>query len=274
MLGAAGRDSTMMQRLKAEIARHTGLEEVSEEGDLLVRLRPAPTLSSPSGRGVGGKWPSKGPEGGWDALVRLSPKPLATRDWRVCNIEGSLQATVAHAMALLTQPKPDDVYLNLCCGSGTLLIERALASTAQKLIGCDINPDALICANQNIATLRSRGDRPSTSSGCGHPYINDIALRDWDATRLPLPDASVDAIVADLPFGHRVGTHDDNTALYPALLGEAKRVAKPGAWCVLITVEIKLLEQLISAKAQWERESTLRINLGGLRPAIFVLRRV
>ena len=105
----------------------------------------------------------------------------------------------------------------------------------------------------------------------GRPYRTNIKLHDWDATRLPLPDAGVDAIVADLPFGHRVGSHDDNKALYPAILREAGRVAKPGARCVLITAEVKLMEAALTPTlSQWERGQTLRVNLGGLRPAIFV----
>jgi 23S rRNA G2445 N2-methylase RlmL len=257
MLGAAGSDSAVMTRLKAEISRHTRLREVAEEGDLLVRLRPSPPpLPSPaSGGGLGG---------GWESLVRLSPKPLATRDWRVCNIEGSLQATVAHAMALLTKPQPNDVYLNLCSGSGTLLIERALAGKAAQLIGCDINREALICASRNIAAYRK---------GAGL-HAAEIKLHDWDATRLPLPGASVDAIVADLPFGNLVGSHAQNETLYPALLREAARVARPGARFVVISAEIKLMERALTTQSRWVREHALRVHLGGLRPMIFVLRSV
>lgn len=268
MLGAAGARSAVMTRLKSAIAQHTGLREVSEEGDLLIRVRPAfdftpesrlPTPTGSRDSGVGSQRASA-----WDVLVRLSPKPLATRDWRVCNIAGSLQATVAHAMALLTRPAPDDVYLNLGCGSGTLLIERAMAGPARRLIGCDTDRQALACAQENIAAYLEgvKG---------GHRAFE---LHDWDMRCLPLSDASVDAITADLPFGHRVGSHDDNLALYPALLREAARVAKPGARCVLITVEVRLMEHALAHMSSlWQRDSTFRVNLGGLRPAIFGLRR-
>jgi hypothetical protein len=37
---------------------------------------------------------------------------------------GAVNAALAHAIALLTEPEPADRLLNLCCGSGTLLIER------------------------------------------------------------------------------------------------------------------------------------------------------
>ncbi len=239
LLAAAGAHTPVMSRLSAAIASHTGLDPVDESGDLLIRVRPS----------IAGN--------GWDVLIRLSPRPLATRDWRVCNVEGALQATVAHVMANLTRPRAEDVYLNLCCGSGTLLIERALAGPAQRLIGCDIDARALDCARQNVAVHR-RGN---------------IELYPWDARHLPLPDASVDALTADLPFGSRVGSHEENLTLYPQVLREARRVLKPSARFVVITAEVRLTQQLVAQMSDiWQCEQTLRVDLGGLQPAIFVLR--
>lgn len=268
MLGAAGAGSTVMTRLKSAIAQHTGLREVNEEGDLLIRIRPAchatPDSPLPTSHGSGESEVGSRQASGWDVLVRLSPKPLATRDWRVCNIAGSLQATVAHAMALLTRPAPDDVYLNLGCGSGTLLIERALAGPARRLIGCDTDRHALTCAQENIAAYL-KGSKDGRGA---------FEVHDWNMCHLPLPDASVDAITADLPFGHRVGSHGDNVVLYPALMREAARVAKPGARCAFITAEVRLMEHTLAhMPSLWQRDSTFRVNLGGLRPAIFGLRR-
>jgi ubiquinone/menaquinone biosynthesis C-methylase UbiE len=248
MLGAAGADSMVMQRIKAEIARHTQLKEATEEGDLLVRLLPHPQ-PLPRERGSG--------EGGWLALVRISPQPLGTRPWRECVTPGALQATMAHVMAGLTQPKPNDVVLNVCCGSGTLLIERGMLAPAQRLIGCDISKQALDCAARNVTAWRAGG----------------AELYDWDATRLPLEDNSVSALLADLPFGNRVGSHADNRALYPAVLREAARVAKAGARFVVISAEVKLLQATLQAQDAWQVKQTLRVNLGGLQPMIAVMER-
>lgn len=261
MLGAAGADSSVMTRLRSAIAEHTGLQEVNGEGDLLVRIRPASDCSEHARSQAEVRRPKPA---AWDVLVRLSPQPLATRQWRVCNIAGSLQATVAHAMALLTRPTPDDVYLNVGCGSGTLLIERAMAGPARRLIGGDTDRQALACARENItAYVKGAPDKRDT-----------LELHCWDMRRLPLPDASVDAITADLPFGHRVGSHDDNLALYPAMLREAARVARPGARCVLITAEVRLIERTLAhMPSLWQHDASLRVNLGGLRPAILSLRR-
>ncbi|MFO7168676.1 MAG: RNA methyltransferase, partial [Chloroflexota bacterium] len=132
-VSAAGEDSAVLTRLKAELAARAGLQVADEEGDLLLRLRRSPD----------------GP--GWEVLVRISPRPLATRPWRVCNMPGAPNATLAHALAQLTGPSADDTVLNMCCGSGTLLVERLALTRARAAIGCDIDPDALDCARQNLA---------------------------------------------------------------------------------------------------------------------------
>ena len=70
--------------------------------------RPAPRrlpTSAGSGRAATSSWPSAAPtDEGWEALVRLTPRPLSARPWRVCNLPGALDATAAHAMARLSAP--------------------------------------------------------------------------------------------------------------------------------------------------------------------------
>ncbi len=241
-ISAAGEDTAVMKRLRAAVAEATGLGEGEEEGDLLLRMRRPP-----------------GGRDGWEVLLRISPRPLATRSWRVCDMEGALNATVAHAMILMTDPRPFDVFLNLGCGSGTFLVERLAAGPARRVLGCDTSPEALDCARQNL-----------TAAGFAHL----VELHDWDARQLPLEAASIDALCADLPFGHLVGSHADNLVLYPALLAEAARVARPGALFALITHEIRLMQTLLGETNTWRAIGEQRIALGGLNPRIFVLQRV
>jgi tRNA (guanine6-N2)-methyltransferase len=238
-LNAAGSGSSVMVRLKRELASDTGLYVADDEGDLLLRVRRA--------------------KPGWDVLVRLSPLPLATRDWRVRNMAGALNASVAHAMLLLHQPKSTDVFVNLACGSATLMIERLALGTAHAVIGCDIDPAALECAGANIAAAG---------------YGAQTALLRADARRLPLADNFVDTVCADLPFGQLVGSHPDNQELYPHLLAEAARVARADACFLAITHEVRLMEGLLSESPVWHTQSTLKINLSGLHPRIYVLRKI
>ena len=65
-ISAAGSQSKVMQRLKDELAEASQLARDDEKGDLWIRLiRP----------------PEK--QDGWEVLIRTTPRPLVTRDWRV-----------------------------------------------------------------------------------------------------------------------------------------------------------------------------------------------
>ncbi len=245
-LSAAGADSAVFQRVLSRLATDTGLKPAEDAGDVLLRFR-------------------RGSDGRFELLARISPRPLAARAWRACNRPGALNGAIASIMAGLTQPAPTDVYLNLACGSGTLLIERALLGPAVRLLGCDVAPDALECAARNVAAAELPAAVPVPE------------LLDWDATALPLPDASVGALTVDLPFGQLVGSHTDNAALYPALLAEAARVARPGARLAAITQQVRLFERSVNGD-QWATDEVLRPTLstgGGLiKPGIYVLRRL
>jgi len=240
-ISAAGSDSPVLQQLQQQLADALGIPFSATEVDLLVRLRPARLQTE-----------------GWEVLLRLTPRPLSVRDWRVADMKGALNAAVAHSMVLLTQPKAGDKYLNLACGSGTLLIERLMAAPARRVIGCDTNPDALQAAQANLLASRVQ---------------IAVELHDWDARATNLPDASIDAICADLPFGINVGDHTGNVELYPQILAEAARVAKPRGRFVLMTQEITLMDQLLEASTEWKILDCLKITLRGLHPRIYVLQR-
>ncbi len=242
LLSAAGSESAVLARLKAEVAAQFKLVEAEDSADLLLRLR-RPLLGAE----------------GWEVLVRISPRPLQTRAWRICNLEGALNAPIASVIAGLVPPNAAQVYFNLACGSGTLLIERLALGPVRLAMGCDIDPQAISCTTQN---LQAAG------------YTGDATLGQWDGRRLPLQAASVDVITADLPFGQLVGTHEHNAELYPALLLEAARVTKPGGHFSLISHEIRLMERLLDDASLWRLDELIRVNQGGLNPRIYHLLRV
>ena len=239
-LGAAGRDSSTFSRLAAELEWASGLPHDPEGGDLLLRFRP---------------WAS----GGWEALVRLSPRPLATRAWRVRDLPGALNATIAAAMVEMTRPVPGDRFANLACGSGTLLVERLLRGPAREAVGCDLDSTALEATRANVDAAGLAGA---------------VRLVEADATASGLPPGAFDAICADLPYGNLVGSHGDNARLYPALLEEAGRLARPGAAFVAITHELRLFEACLPPqRGVWRLERRLQVLQGGTHPRIYLLRR-
>jgi hypothetical protein len=240
-LVAAGRESVVMQRLQSTLATALSLavdDEGTDTANLLVRVRP-------------------GGEDSWEVLFSRTPRPLSTRSWRVVDYPGAMNATLAAAMVRLTEPTPNDVFFNLCAGSGTLMVERAHGGAYGQLLGCDTEPKACEAAQANLAAAGVTAE-----------------VTDWDATQLPLPDACVDVLVADLPFGQRIGSHRGNTVLYPAVMAEATRVAAPGARLCLLTHEVNLLEEALRPYAGiWKRVQTLRVAVGGMHPRVFLLRK-
>lgn len=241
-IAAAGSDSSVFQRIREEIASATGMIPHEDEGDLLLRVRKADIHDE-----------------GWEVLLRLTPRPLATRAWRVCNMEGALNATIASAMIEMSEPRLDDRVFNLMCGSGTLLIERLLRAPADVIGGCDSDPIALRCAADNIAAAG---------------FAKQVDLFEMDITDLPLPDACIDMVCADLPWGQLVGSHEANLNLYPKVLKEARRIAAPGGRAVFITHEIRLMERVLRDFADvWDVRREIKVFQGGLHPRIYLLER-
>jgi SAM-dependent methyltransferase len=255
-LGAAGSDSAVFQRLAAEIQRSTGLKHDPEAGDLLLRFRPA--------------------AGGWQALLRLTPRPQSVRPWRVCNLPGGLNATIAVLMHELTGMRSSDRYLNAMCGSGTLLAERVLAGPARLMVGCDSNGAAVDCA---AANLKATGKAPGTVivSAAEAAQLAQAArpprviLYQGDATATPFNDGSFTVISCDLPWGDAVGSHSSNRTLYPRFLGEARRLLVRGGRLVLLSHEVKLMNDLLQEAGGWHMLNETRVHHSGHYPRIYLL---
>ena len=236
-VSAAGRDSEVMERLTAEMAGALGLPHQPEDGELRLRLRPA----------AGGT--------GWEVLARLTPKPLSARDWRVCNREGGLNASIAYGALALAGLRASDRIFNPMCGSGTLLVERALMGPYEAMVGVDIDAGAVACARSN---LKAAG--------------RDVEVAQVDALSTGLPPRSFDLILADLPWGDDIGTHGGNAKLYPAFLNEMHRLCSKGGRMVVITHELRLFERVL-ADSPWQGRELAQVYSGGHHPKMYLLTR-
>ncbi len=188
--------------------------------------------------------------------LRLSDDRMRHREYKSAHIPGSLRPAIAAAMALLSEPRDDDVMLDPFCGAGTILIERAHLGRYARLFGGDSDPHALAAARENIG-----------------PRYQPLELREWNAAALPLARASVTKVVTNLPWGARHGTHEENRALYPRALAEIRRVAAPGAKLVMLTAETRLMEQTLRAEGL-RPERIMRVSILGAMAAIYVVRNV
>jgi predicted RNA methylase len=241
-LSAAGRDSEDLRLWCSSFAAASGLAHDPEAGDLLVRLRR----------------PLDGP--GWEVLLRLTPRPLATRSWRIADRPGAVNATIAAALVRTTRPDPSDVFVDLTCGTGTIVLERLACGMPARLTGVDVDGDALDAAraNQRAARLRGRID-----------WIHA------DATELALDGAAPDRLVANLPWGTLVGSHEENDTLYPAILDAAARLAAVGATFSVLTHDLRRFDRALAASGAWDVDEEWRFFQKGHRPRLqrLVLRR-
>lgn len=245
-VSAAGADSSTFRRLRSEIASSLHLDDVSAEGHLQMSVR----------RPLSGA--------GWEVAVRLTAMPLSARAWRVCNRPDALNGTVAHAMVMLAQPRNTERFLNLACGSGTLLVERLLYGPVARTVGVEVDPAVLACAEQNLLAAGAPGG---------------AELIQADVQAVPLPSASFDTIVTDLPYGMVKGTDVGLHSMYAGALTEAARLTVPGGALVVITARRRLFESTLELfDDRWERTAEVPLSVsfhrGYIKPSIYLLRRL
>ena len=69
----------------------------------------------------------------------------------------------------------------------------------------------------------------------------------------------------------RSGSHGDNVTLYPDIVREAARIARPGARYCVLTGEMRLMTDLMEASPHWTLAQLIRLRLAGIVPGLFVL---
>jgi len=121
---------------------------------------------------------------------------------------GSMDPIEARAVANLAGARPSATVLDPMCGTGGLLIEAGLVGA--EVLGLDAQRKMVRGTRENLAAFLERGFE------VGH----------GDATRLPLADGAVDAVVVDAPYGRqsKIAGRDLST-LVSGALAEAHRVA-------------------------------------------------
>ena len=270
---AAGADSAVFQRLAGLLHEATGLQHDPDAGDLVIRVRRGARVAG--ARDDAGRGSRRGPapgdvDPGWDVLVRVGPRPLSARTWRVADFPGAANATIAAAVARLAGVQPGDRVLNLMAGSGTLLVERLLAGPAAAAVGVDLDASALDAARANLEAARLLARPP-------RPVLLRADATDPDALRAAVAEplgGLADVVLADPPWGTLHGSHADAPRLHAGLLRAAHAVSAPGARLVVLTHEVKVMERVLRAASdQWEQRSVTRVYAKGHHPRIHVLDR-
>jgi 23S rRNA G2445 N2-methylase RlmL len=110
--------------------------------------------------------------------------------WRRRDVPAASHPTLAAALARIAGARPDDVVWDPFVGSGAELIERARLGPARRLVGTDIDADALGAARANLAAAG---------------VTAELAIGD---ALLAAPPARLTLILTNPPMGRRVARPD------------------------------------------------------------------
>lgn len=203
--------------------------------------------------------------GAYAAQLRLEPGAggalayleLSAPDRRFAYREGALPASIhpADAAAIVRAAFPDKParVMDPCCGSGTLLVEYGKYAKA-RLMGIDISPKAIALAKDNAA-----------GAGLTIQLVRKD-LKDFIAGE------PFDAVVSNLPFGLRVGTHKQNAELYASLLDSLPRWLKPGGAAALYTADYRLLLSEARKRPRLRVAQEIPLHIGGLHARLVLIR--
>lgn len=119
-------------------------------------------------------------EGRLIVSLRLTTKSFSSRDYQTEGADRYLKPTVAYALAYLSRPRADDIFLDPVCGTGIILAERARMLPAKQIQGGDPRSTRVDLATRNTSSY-------------------EITVKKWEPSALPFPDSAVNVIVTNSP---------------------------------------------------------------------------
>lgn len=238
-ISCAGSDSHEVRSIHSYIEMTYGLNE-SDDADMKIYI---------------GKT-----EDAWEVGVEITARPLSLRDYKVENIPGAMNPTIAYAMNSLCDLTTAKSYLNIFSGSATLLIEAGQINPKLKLIGFDNDGKRTALAVQNI---KKAG------------LIKTIQLKNTDLFDKPNL-GMFDIIASDLPFGMQVSKEEDLEKLYQVFVDYCEGALNPNGTLLVYTTEHTTLERILG-DSKFEIKKTLELKIvtsvnSYIYPKIFVCR--
>ena len=194
--------------------------------------------------------------GNADFFLRLTTLPDTRFAYRVGALPASMHPATAAAVLryAMEHMRVNARVLDPCCGSGTLLIERGKLAPTGSLTGVDIAHKAIDIARENAKAAQSSAK-----------FVCNDMLR-FQAER------KYDEIIANLPFGNRVGSHKNNELLYAGLLDRLPQWLNKDGVAILYTMEFTLLKKLVREREFLRLVTETRTEAGGLLPGVFILK--
>lgn len=184
---------------------------------------------------------------------------LSNREWRVGYVSAGINPSLAYIMCMIAELGEKDIVYDPFCGASVLPITALKYFNVKRVVCSDISGNAIEKSKLNFYSANIQSDK--------------YKLFGSDVKRIKLSKQNVDKIVSNLPFGIRVGNHEDNTESYKGLEVLAKKILRRKGKIVLLTQEKVLLREVFK-RDDWNVKSIIRVNEGGLLPEVFVITKV
>lgn len=190
-----------------------------------------------------------------------SGDPLFKRGWRASAVEAPLRENLAAGILMLSGWTPELPLLDPMCGGATLLVEAAaIARGRAPGLRRGFGFEKLAAHNARLwQQLREEAARPQKRSQAIRLYGSDKDPRALAVARRSLAEAGVErwvrleqadvlerrapeaagVLVANPPYGERIGTLEDLACFYPKL-GDALKKNFAGWRCLFFTADQRL----------------------------------
>ncbi|KAA9405598.1 TIGR01177 family methyltransferase [Haloarcula hispanica] len=139
---------------------------------------------------------------------------------------GSMDPLEARALVNIAGAGPEATILDPMCGTGGLLLEAGLVGA--DVVGGDAQEKMVSGTRENLSYALDGNGHPNRDA---YPDPGDWGVFRSDASKLPVADDAVDAVVFDAPYGRQSRIEGELAPLVSGALGEADRVT---GRCVLV----------------------------------------
>ena len=215
---------------------------------------------------------------------------LHRRGYRVYNHPAHLNASIASSLIKLSNWKDNEVLLDPMCGSGTILIEGAMIKrnippgkfrddfAFIKIFGREALNEIKSQIVENKKTLKLYGVEKfkkhidgAVKNAENVGVADTIKFIEGDATELEkIGLKEVDVVIANPPYGIRIGGKRMVRNLYNNFLNALKKITHDESRIIIITAEDKILRNA-SINNNYKIKEEFRVMYGGLDTVVFVL---
>jgi hypothetical protein len=172
--------------------------------------------------------------------------------YRLGDVPAAVDPVIAAGLARIVRTQPEGhspLVFDPTCGSGTLLIERAILGGTERLQGLDILQDAVTIAEANVVAAGM--DRT-------------IKIRRGDAMQ-QRSWPQCDEVLANLPFGLRTQMFErDIPQLYASVARHVAHALRPGGRALFYTARPDLIDDALNTVDGLLPGERLRIMAGGI----------